>query len=150
MFEYGDIVDNRLKYKMLRMHPDAIIPVKTTEGSVCYDIYSVETVIIFPGQTEMIDTGWCFECPNGWGIEIRDRSGLSLKGIKRSAGVIDEDYRGVVKVILTNTTNKSFKVHIGDRIAQIKPIKIVDMVFIEVEKLSETDRGVGGFGSTGR
>ena len=104
------------------------------------------------GQTEKINTGICVEIPNGYFGAIFARSGLATKRGLRPAncvGVIDSDYRGEVIVALHNDTEKSESIHVGDRIAQLVILPYLPVEFEEVDELSNTDRGEGGFGSTG-
>ena len=101
----------------------------------------------------MIPTGLLFEIPEGYEIQVRPRSGLALKhGITclNSPGTIDSDYRGEIGVILINTGKEDFTVENNDRIAQIVLSPVVRADFIPVGNLSETERGTGGFGSTGK
>jgi dUTP pyrophosphatase len=102
-------------------------------------------------QRKMVATGVQLEIPEGYYGRIAPRSGLALKqGIDVLAGVIDSSYRGEIKVIIFNTDNqKVFKVNVGDRIAQLIIEKHYNFDFVEVEDLETTDRGEGGFGSSG-
>jgi dUTP pyrophosphatase len=111
-----------------------------------------EALSIAPMQRVLIPTGLSFEIPPGYEVQIRPRSGLSLKTpllVVNSPGTIDSDYRGELKIILGNFSNESFKINHGDRVAQMVLAPITQAEFIRVDNLSETARGVGGFGSTG-
>jgi dUTP pyrophosphatase len=135
--------------KIKRLHEDAKIPFYATDGSAGCDIYSVEECVIAPGETKRIPTGIAIEVPDGYFFKIEGRSGLSSKGLIKSGGIIDSDYRGEVQVILHNITAEAFKIEKGDRIAQGMLLPISKISFIESHTLSETKRGFGGFQSTG-
>ena len=140
-----------MRLKILKLHPDAELPTKATSGSACYDIYSVERRILSPMGRATIPTGLAFEPPEGYGLDIRPRSGWASKGliILNSPGTLDSDYRGELKVICMNLSSGNILVSKGDRIAQVRLFKELCLEFEEVEKLNETKRGKGGFGSTG-
>ena len=140
--------------RIKRLHSDAIVPTKGSQHAAGYDLYSTETVSIRPHETALIGTGWAMEFPVGYFGAIFARSGLATKEGLRPAncvGVIDSDYRGEVKVALHNDTNTLKTIAKGDRIAQLI---VMDYYFVsdfeEVNILSGTDRGKGGFGSTGQ
>lgn len=132
----------------------ATYPVFKTIGSSGADISSAEDVVIPPHGRALVKTGLIFECPNiRWEVQIRSRSGLALKEglfVLNSPGTIDSDYRGEVGVILFNTTDTPYHVKPGDRIAQAVICKQQAIVFEPTGgELSATERGSGGFGSTG-
>jgi len=134
---------------------DIPLPVYATEGSAGMDICaSVEgEVILEPGQTALIPSGFAIALPKGYEAQVRPRSGLAIKhqvGILNAPGTIDSDYRGEVKVILTNFGSKSFVVRRGDRIAQMVIARYARVAWEERDGLDETERGSGGFGHTGR
>lgn len=111
------------------------------------------SLTIEPGQRVLIPTGLCFEIPSGFEVQVRPRSGLSLKTnllVVNSPGTIDADYRGEVKVILGNFGQSNEVIEHGDRIAQIVFSPITQALFEVTDVLSETERGAGGFGSTGK
>jgi dUTP pyrophosphatase len=100
-----------------------------------------------------VPTGFAIEIPGGYEVQVRPRSGLALKhGVTclNTPGTIDSDYRGEVKVILANLGTAVFSADRGERIAQLVPAPVLRASFVEVEQLEETERGSGGFGSTGR
>ena len=106
-----------------------------------------------PGQRHAVATGFAIAIPHGYEVQVRPRSGLALKhGITclNTPGTIDSDYRGEVKVILANLGSEPFEIRRGERIAQLVPAPVLKANFVEVGVLSETSRGAGGFGSTGR
>lgn len=136
-----------LKVKLLE---GAILPKKATEGSACYDIYSLVEKDIPPRSKEMFETGVFTEFSSEYMLHLLSRSGLSAKyGIEVGAGIIDSDYRGSIKVLLYNHSDNIFSVKKGDKIAQMTLIKIVTPEIEIIENLSETERGTNGFGSSG-
>jgi len=139
--------------KIKKLNEDAIIPKYQTTGAAGFDLHSVEEVTITPGNQKMICIGIAVEIPLNTELQIRPRSGLAasnMLSITNSPGTLDSDYRGEIKVILINHDIKSFKVMKGDRIAQAVLSPVIQGDIIEVEELSETVRGVGGHGSTGK
>jgi dUTP pyrophosphatase len=128
-------------------------PSYATDGSAGLDVVAAEDVTLAPGQRHAVATGFSVAIPQGYEVQVRPRSGLALKhGITclNTPGTIDEDYRGEVKVILANLGSEPFEVRRGERIAQLVPAPVLKAQFREVEALSETGRGAGGFGSTGQ
>lgn len=145
-----------VKVKIKKLHPDAVIPQYASEGASGFDLVAVEDVEVWPGETVKVRTGLAFEIPEGYELQIRPRSGISTKTkirIPNSPGTVDADYRGEVLVLIENTTDETtnalFQIRKGDRIAQGVIVPVVRAEFEEVEELSETKRGSGGFGSTG-
>lgn len=114
------------------------------------DLMAAEDVTIFPGCRDNVLTGLCAEIPPGYELQIRSRSGLAMRGIQAHFGTIDEDYRGELKVILYNHSEEPLEINHGDRIAQAVLAPVVRAVIEEAEELSDTVRGDGGFGSSGR
>jgi dUTP pyrophosphatase len=134
-----------------RLTPTSRLPVRSSKNSAGYDLYSDQEVTVRPGHRKLIKTGICLEIPDGHYGRIAPRSSLARDfGINVGAGVIDPDYRGEVMILLFNHGEKDLEIHVGDRIAQIIFEKISTPVIIETEKISETSRGTGGFGSTGK
>jgi dUTP pyrophosphatase len=128
-------------------------PARATEHAAGLDVVAAEDVTLAPGERHAVATGFAVAIPHGYEIQVRPRSGLALKhGITclNTPGTIDSDYRGEVKVILANLGGEPFDVRRGERIAQLVPAPVLSANFREVENLSETERGAGGFGSTGR
>ena len=129
------------------------VPTYATHGAAGLDVLAAEDVTLAPGERHAVATGFAIAIPPGYEVQVRPRSGLALKhGITclNTPGTIDEDYRGEVKVILANLGSEPFEVRRGERIAQLVPAPVVKGGFRAVETLSETARGAGGFGSTGR
>ncbi|OOM73493.1 dUTP diphosphatase [Clostridium sp. BL-8] len=143
---------NNYILKIKRIHDKAIIPNYAHEGDAGLDLYSVEELVLNPGERGLIHTGIQIELPANTEAQIRPRSGLALKnGITtlNSPGTIDEGYRGEIGVILINHSNEVFKVEQGMKIAQmvIKPVFKVNIV--ETSELSDSERSENGFGSSG-
>ena len=130
----------------------ALVPVKKSSDAAAYDIFSTETLTLPPHMVTTVRTGIVLEIPRGWKGEIYSRSGLALKGVvvANQPGKIDSDYRGTVNVLLLNWTSSYIPVTKGDRIAQLEINPVYDVDFVEVDELSKTERGEGGFGSTGK
>ncbi len=141
-----------MKIKIQKIHPNALIPKYQTDGSSGFDLHAVEEVTIKPHSVGLVKIGICLSLEVGYELQVRTRSGLALNHqvmVLNSPGTVDNDYRGEIKVILANLSDKDFKVQIGDRIAQGVVQKTYKAEFIECERLDETSRGSGGFGSTG-
>lgn len=112
-----------------------------------------EPVVLQPGQRTLVPTGLYMELPAGYEAQIRPRSGLALKHgitVLNSPGTIDADYRGEIQVLLVNLSDQAFEVKRGERIAQMVVARHERVQWVEAEALSETERGAGGFGHTGR
>lgn len=132
----------------------AIIPEYKTSGAAGADVcaFLSEPVVIKSGEFAMIPTGLSFAIPEGYEIQVRPRSGLAAKNgvtVLNTPGTIDSDYRGEVKVILINHGKDAFTVNDGDRIAQLIVAPVTQGVFEKTDELDSTERGEGGFGSTG-
>ena len=136
--------------RIKKLHPDATIPTFGTKNSAGFDIYSNENYELKPGETHAFSTGIAMEIPEGKACFIWDRSGMGFKGIHRFSGLIDSDYRGEFKIILYNHTIKDYEIKKGDRICQAVIQNYYQPEFKEVDELSETERGKGSFGSTGK
>jgi len=139
----------KIDINLKKTRPDAKIPFHATEGSAGCDLCAAEETLILPGETKKIPTGIAIEIPEGYFMKMEGRSGLSAKGIVKTGGVIDSDYRGEIHIVLYNSTNQEFKIEKGDRVAQGIIIPIMQARFNEVQELSETIRGDKGFQSTG-
>lgn len=169
---------NEINVKIRKLHPDAAPPVYATELAAGFDLVAVEDVIIAPGETALVPTGLAFEIPAGYEMQIRPRSGISLRTklrVANSPGTIDADYRGEVKVIVDNiarnqhgTTPRlrnlegkteycngehfekfTYWIRKGDKLAQAIIAPIMRATFELADELAETARGAGGFGHTG-
>ena len=138
-----------MKVKLL--HPKAVSPSKGTAYSAGFDLSSVKEYLIFPKERRLISTGLAIEIASGLFGKIEPRSGLDVDhDIDVMAGVIDSDYRGEIKILLINQGSLTSKVKVGDRIAQLVIQPCCTPIIQTVYDLDETDRGDGGFGSTGK
>lgn len=129
------------------------LPAYATAGAAGMDVVAAEDLVLAPGARHAVATGFAIAIPPGYEVQVRPRSGLALKHCitcLNTPGTIDEDYRGEVKVILANLGDQPFTIARGERIAQLVPAPVQRALFEEVAVLDETDRGSGGFGSTGR
>ena len=143
-----------LKIKRLVHATDLTLPFYATPDSAGMDVQAaVETSIVLePGERDLIPTGLIAEIPRGFEIQVRPRSGLALKhgiSLVNSPGTIDSDYRGEIKIIMINHGKESFTIKRGERIAQLIVAPVVQLPIVEVIDVSDTERGIGGFGSTG-
>ena len=136
-----------LKVKLLS--ESASLPTRSTTGSAGLDLCSIQDYRIGPGEYQLVRTGLAVEMPSGTYGRLASRSGLASHSIEVSAGVIDRDFRGEVKVLVHNQSGREFWVRTGDRIAQLIVEKVMEVEVNQVETLSETSRGIRGFGSTG-
>ncbi len=137
-----------------RCREGAVPPAYETSGSAGLDIRACleEEIVLGAGSIVCVPTGIFMEIPDGYEVQVRPRSGLALKNgvtVLNSPGTIDSDYRGEVKVILINLSDKPFVIRNGDRIAQIVPSAVTKCSFKEKDELGRTGRMSGGFGSTG-
>lgn len=150
--------------QFVKVHPNAQLPkCAHPQGDAGFDLYAVEDQTLEPGTVSMIPTGLQLaNCPtidqegNQYYLDIRSRSGLSKKLVFPVTGTVDRNYRGEINVVLANMGKESYQIKKGERIAQLVIQLIVangptsKVVFVETDKVLETDRGAGGFGSTGR
>ena len=165
-----------MKIKAKRLSDTAKLPTYGSEKAACCDLYCdlrvdkcidlnpanvdfkhmeysgdcFDRVHIAPHETIKLPTGWAFQPPEGYMLQILQRSGLASKGLIPLGGILDEDYTGEVIVIMLNTTDKYLSINNGDRIAQMAIRPYYQGEFELVDKLDETERGDGGFGSTGK
>ena len=142
------------KILIKRLSKEVSLPKYETSGSSGMDLaaYINNNVNLEPGKSEIIPTGISVAIPEGFEIQIRPRSGLAAKNkisVLNTPGTIDADYRGEIKVILINLSNKTFVIEKGFRIAQMVVCPIIQAKLEEVDELNETIRGEDGFGSTG-
>ncbi|RYH08660.1 dUTP diphosphatase [Tropicimonas sp. IMCC6043] len=144
-----------LRFRRIAGNDDLPLPSYATAGAAGMDLRAflpAGPITFRHGQLELISTGFCVELPPGTEMQIRPRSGLSLRHgfiLPNSPGTVDEDYRGEVKIGLYYLGQSPFSIRHGDRIAQAVVADIRRVSVLEVETLSQTDRGAGGFGSTG-
>lgn len=143
----------KLGVKVKILNPDAIVPKYQTEEAAGFDLHSIEEKTIKAGERDVIKTGLAVALPKGYELQVRPRSGLALKNgitVLNTPGTVDSDYRGELMVILLNTSNEDFAVKKGNRIAQAVIKEILQADFAVVDELDSTERGTGGFGSTGK
>ena len=141
-----------VRFKMQEGAED-LAPKKAHEDDAAWDLKSRVDVEAAPGKVTLIPTGLFLELPAGYEAQIRPRSGLAFKHgvtVLNSPGTIDADYRGEIKIILANLSNEPFTVNPGERIAQMVIARHEQVEWEETDALDETERGAGGFGSTGR
>ena len=144
------MTDSTVKIKAV--YSDRAFPlVKATEESAGWDVHASEYHTLSDNHVTMVDTGIKLEIPQGYEVQVRSRSGLALDGIciANGVGTVDSDYRGVIKILMYSISGMK---HIkrGDRIAQLVISKVQHAEFVAVDTLSDTQRGAGGFGSTGK
>ena len=144
-----------MNVKIKKLHMLAMRPTYGSPGAACFDLYAVldNAVALYPASSAVFSTGLAFEIPEGWCMKVYSRSGHGFKfdvSLANSVGVIDSDYRGEVKVKLRNNSSSPFVVYPHERIAQAEIVPAWQHDFAVVGDLSETERGEGGFGSTGR
>jgi dUTP diphosphatase len=146
-------VSSQVAFRRLPSNPDLPLPERATEQAAGYDVRSAEDdVTLNPGEIRLVSTGLVMELPKGLECQVRPRSGLALKHgitLPNSPGTIDPDYRGELRVIMQNTGSESVTLERGERIAQLVFARFEAPTVVEVDQVSETDRGAGGFGSTG-
>ena len=141
-----------MKLRIRRLNPDAIIPAYAHPGDAGLDLHACEDVALDPGVACLVPTGVALELPEATEAQVRPRSGLALKHsvtVLNTPGTIDEGYRGEVGVVLINHGSSTFQVTRGMRIAQLVVQKRWTVEVVEVDGLTDTTRGAGGFGSTG-
>jgi dUTP diphosphatase len=143
----------RVRIRRLANNPDLPLPARQTNGAAGYDVASAEAdFILQPGERRAVATGLVFELPDGIEMQVRPRSGLALRHgvmLPNAPGTIDPDYRGELKVIMVNGGSDALTIRRGDRIAQLVFARFEAPDLTESETLATTERGGGGFGSTG-
>ncbi|NTU51048.1 MAG: dUTP diphosphatase [Candidatus Aminicenantes bacterium] len=138
-----------MELKVKRIHPAAKLPVYGHPGDAGLDLFSVADHDIAPGEVFAVPTGLQVAVPAGHVGLVWDKSGLSLKGVHRLAGVVDAGYRGEVQVVMINLGDAPFAVKKGLKIAQMLVQPVAAVAVVEADSLDDTSRGQGGFGSTG-
>lgn len=129
------------------------LPEYATKGAACFDLKASAPACISRGETVLVKTDLRVELPEGYCLEVLSRSGLALKEgvfVVNAPGIVDEDYRGEIGVILGKLSGDTTVIKVGDRIAQARIVKVEKFNHEIAEQLSETERGTGGFGSTGK
>ena len=138
-----------MELKVKRIHPEAKLPVYGHPGDAGLDLFSVVDRVLGPGEVFAVPTGIQVAIPPGFVGLVWDKSGLSLKGVHRLAGVVDAGYRGEVQVVLINLGRGPFTIAKGMKVAQMIIQPVSSVAVVESESLDGTPRGEGGFGSTG-
>lgn len=141
-----------IRVKIKKLRDEAVIPSYAHDGDSCVDLYSIDEAVLNPFSRKLISTGLSMAIPKGYEGLIRPRSGNALKRgvtVLNTPGTIDSNYRGEIGVILYNSTPDQIYIHVGDRIAQMAFKEVSKVEFDIRNELDETDRGDGGFGSTG-
>lgn len=147
-----NIITKSRTFKIKKLNTDAVIPKYNLAGDAGFDLSSSADYVVLPQQTVLVKTGLAFEIPVGNELQVRPRSGLSIKSklrISNSPGTVDSNYRGEVGIIVDNIGHTPHFIKKGDRIAQGVICPVVTVEFVEVEELDETNRGDKGFGSSG-
>lgn len=141
-----------LREVRIKLAPGARMPTRGTSGAAGLDLYALlsDRMLIVPSGTVLIDTGVHIELPPGFEAQVRPRSSMSKRGLVVPVGTIDADYRGPIGVIVCNASSALHTIEPDDRIAQFVIARVEMPTLVAVDELSETARGAGGFGSTGR
>lgn len=143
----------RVQVRLVRLDPELPVPSYARPGDAGADLHAAEDAVLAPGQRQLVGTGVAIELPWGTVGLVHPRSGLAARhgiSIVNSPGTIDAGYRGEVKVCLVNLDpERTFEVRRGDRIAQLVVQPVLQAAFVEVDALSDSSRGSGGYGSTG-
>jgi dUTP pyrophosphatase len=138
-----------MELKIKRLHAEAKIPSYGHAGDAGLDLYSAVDHILAPGAVFAVPTGIKMAIPPGYVGLVWDKSGISLKGVHRLAGVVDAGYRGEIQVVMVNLGREPFEIKAGMKISQMLIQPVVSVSVVETEELDETSRGESGFGSTG-
>ena len=148
-----------MNIKVKKVHKNAIIPTFAHQTDTGFDLFTVENTVIHPNQKTIVRTGLVFELPYGWGIQVRNKSGITMKGVPNLLGgnadinvyigTIDSAYRGELGIMVKNVSDELLVIPEGIKLAQGVLERVHQCTFTAVEEVNETDRGTGGFGSTG-
>ena len=141
-----------LELKFKKLHDDVIIPKKAHETDACFDVYSPIDIVLPAKSLTRVPLGFSVQCPMDFKLCFYSRSSMGAKGIwlGNSIGIIDEDYRGECMAVFYNSGDREYDIRKGDRILQCALEKVYYFEIKEVEELSKTKRGEGGFGSSGK
>lgn len=142
-----------MNLRIARLDERARVPTRAHDGDAGLDLYALEDAVLAPGERASVPTGIAVEIPPGQAGLVLPRSGLAARhgiSVVNAPGLIDSGYRGEVRVVLLNTDREQpFKLSSGDRIAQLVLVRVELPTLVEVDSLTDSDRGVGGFGSSG-
>ena len=139
--------------KIKKLHENFNMPKQAHSGDAGFDLPCMAGFVLHAGERMVVPCGFAMAMSPGWEAQVRPRSGLAAKNgitVVNSPGTIDHQYRGEVKVVLLNTSSEDKEFEAGDRIAQMVIAKVPEVSFEEVDELDDTERGSGGFGSTGK
>src|SRR3989338_981421 len=139
-----------MEIKVKRLHPDAILPSYAHPGDAGLDLYSLEDCELKPGERKIFMVGFALEIPDGYVGIIKDKSGLAKNGLHTMGGVFDSGFRGEYNVGLLNVGDQPYKIEKGNKLAQLVIFPVAQAELTEAEELSDTVRGMGQFGSTGK
>ena len=148
-----------MNIKVKKVHDNAVLPVFAHSTDTGFDLFTVEDTAVNANEKAIVRTGLIFDLPYGWGIQVRNKSGITTKGVPNLLGdnaditvyigTVDSAYRGEVGIMIKNETNDKIVIPSGIKLAQGVLEKVYQCTFEEVNDVSETDRGTGGYGSTG-
>lgn len=148
-----------MNIKVKRIHDKAVMPIFAHPTDTGFDLFTVENTVINPHRKAIVRTGLIFDLPYGWGVQVRNKSGITMNGVPNLLGdnadidvyigTIDSAYRGELGIMVKNVSNEILIIPAGTKLAQGVLEKVYQCTFTEVEEVSNTDRGEGGFGSTG-
>ena len=138
-----------MELKIKRIHPEAKLPSYGHPGDAGLDLFSCVDCVLDEGEVRAVQTGIQVAIPQGYAGLIWDKSGISLKGVHRLAGVVDAGYRGEIQVVMVNLGCEPFEIKTGMKIAQMLVQPVDEVKVVEAGDLDDTTRGEGGFGSTG-
>lgn len=147
------VMKKKIKVEVVKLDPRAVLPEFGTDDSAGADIRIIEDYKVKAGETKLLKTGLSIKVPKGYELEIRPRSGMSLRTkirLSNSPGTIDSDYRGEIGIIVDNIGTMDFAFEKGQRVAQGILKEVPKVEYVEVDSLDDTSRGSGGFGSTGK
>ena len=133
----------------IKLVPGGKMPEYKTAGAACADCYARVQTIIPAGERRLVPLGVCLELPEGYEAVVRPRSGMSKNGVDVAIGTVDEDFKGEIMANIINNMKDGLVVEEGTRVCQLKIQRAEQFNFVEVDELSETERGVNGWGSTG-
>jgi dUTP pyrophosphatase len=148
--EYLAFIPLSINVKVKRLDPRAKLPTKAYNNDAGWDVYAIQRIYIEPYQVVVVNTGLALEIPPGWHVQVHTRSSFGKKGIKCHLGIVDSGYRNEIGVIMQNNSLEHYIVETGDKFAQLLflPVPIVSLT--ETDTLSDTDRGLNGYGSSGK
>ena len=139
-----------MKIKIKKLKPDAKLPKYSLPGDVAMDMYAMETVTVKPGEHHYFFHGFALEFPNGIAAIVKDKSSISKAGLHTMGGVFDAGFRGEYNTHVVNLGSEPYTVEEGDKVSQLMIIPVAIAELEETDTLSESERGTGGFGSTGK